>query len=186
MAFHEQWYTDRQVELLERLARYARQLDGLFIEVGCWEGKSTVALANAIHPHRLIAVDWWRGNVTEDEDHETVQILRERDVYAVFEENIRTMTRGNVDVRRMDCFEFLAALDAPVALCHVDAAHDYGSVKRTLELVRPHMLPGGVLCGDDWFTSCKPRLGGGVQKACLETLTDVYATGNFWFWRNAA
>ena len=134
--FHEDWYSDRQLTLPVRLCRYARDLPGAFMEIGCWEGKSTIALANACYPEVLIAVDSWLGNLTEP-DHPTVEILGSRDVYQTFIDNVGRLTQRNVEVHRADCFDFLSTFDQPVKFCHIDAAHDFASVRRTLEHLKP-------------------------------------------------
>jgi len=50
--FHENWYSDAQVGDLQLLVDKVSKIPkkGVFIEVGCWEGKSTVALANRCYP----------------------------------------------------------------------------------------------------------------------------------------
>jgi predicted O-methyltransferase YrrM len=188
MAFHEDWYPQEQMENLVRICQYTRPLQGAIVEIGCWEGKSTVALANTCFPETLIAVDSWAGNLGEGANHVTVELLKERDVYRDFVENVRGLTRGNVQIERRDCFEFIAALREPIKFCHVDASHDYASVKRTLEMVAPIVVDGGIICGDDYVSAGLHRtdLGGGVERACREVLPDHFSAGNFWFWRKAA
>ena len=185
MGFHEDWYPDPQLRHLVRLMHHVRGLSGAIIEIGCWEGKSTVALAAACHPETLIAVDSWMGNIAEGPNRYDVQQAATRDVYRTFLGNIETLTRGNVQVERRDCFEFLAGFMQPVKFCHVDASHDYASVKRTLEMLAPMVIDGGILCGDDYLSANARRadLGGGVERACVEVLPDHFSAGNFWFWR---
>ncbi len=179
--FHEDWYSDQQRTLLVRLCRYARDLPGAVMEIGCWEGKSTIALANTCHPEVLLAVDSWLGNLTEP-DHPTVEILTRRDVFQTFIDNVGRLTFGNVEVHRADCFDFLSTFDQPVKFCHVDAAHDFASVRRTLEHLKPLVVPGGVLCGDDHASAHKDRadLDGGVERACKETFPAYISMENFW------
>lgn len=185
MAFHEDWYPDAQLQHLLRVCKYTRPLKGAMLEIGSWEGKSTVALANTCYPETLIAVDSWMGNVAEDPGHYHVGLLATRDVYGAFVENITTLTKGNVQIERNDCFAFMDTFTEPIKFCHVDASHDYASVKRTLEQVRPLMVEGGILCGDDYVSANMHRadLQGGVQRACMEVLPNHYSVGNFWFWR---
>ena len=186
MGFRENWYPDEQLTLLVQACNVARERQGSILEIGCWEGKSTVALANACYPETLIAIDSWEGNATEGEDHPTVEALAERDVFAAFLANIEEQTQSNVDVRRQDCFEFLGRFDESVKFCHIDAAHDYESVKRTIELLRPRLVDGAVLCGDDYASAHAGRedLDGGVQRAVDELLPGRGASGNFWYWLN--
>ena len=186
MAFNEDWYSKSQVARLIKLYKRVRPLEGLIIEIGCWEGKSTCALANAIHPEVLHAVDTWQGNITEGADHPTVKILKERDVYQTFLDNVARLTKGNVVVHRQDCFEYLTTVHEPIKFCHIDAAHDYESVKRTIDLLLPRLVPGAILCGDDYLNAHAGRadLQGGVERACRETLKGHYNRGNLWVWSN--
>jgi predicted O-methyltransferase YrrM len=188
MAFHDDWYPKAQLDNLVRICEYTKPLKGAVVEIGCWEGKSTVALANTCFPETLIAVDSWEGNLGEGPNHVTVELLKQRDVYGDFVENVRTLTRGNVKIERADCFEFIAGLGEPIKFCHVDASHDYASVKRTLEMLAPMIVEGGIICGDDYISANKHRvdLDGGVERACNEVHPDHYSAGNFWFWRKAA
>ena len=188
MGFNENWYPDEQIPLLIQACSVAREQQGSILEIGCWEGRSTVALANACYPETLIAVDSWEGNTSEGADHPTIEALAERDVFATFLQNIESQTQGNVEARRQDCFEFLEGFTEPVKFCHIDAAHDYGSVKRTIELLVPRLVPGAVLCGDDYASAHAGRadLDGGVQRAVDELLPSRGATGNFWYWLNEA
>ena len=52
--FHEDWYSSQQCLDLERLLEGVKNLAGSIIEIGCWEGKSTVSLANKCYPERLV------------------------------------------------------------------------------------------------------------------------------------
>ena len=186
MPFNENWYDKTQLKNLVQLYNKVRPLKGLVIEIGCWEGRSACKLANAAYPDVLHAVDTWEGNIAEGEDHPSVQIARKRDVFSVFKENVAIGTKGNVEAHRQDCFEYLKNLSAPVKFCHIDAAHDYESVKRTIELLLPYMVSGGILCGDDYVSANAKRddLQGGVERACQETLKGHYNMRNLWAWSN--
>jgi len=48
-----------------------------------------------------------------------------------------------------DAFEILPALDRRVGAYYYDAAHDYDSQVRGLELVEPHLVPGALMIVDD-------------------------------------
>ena len=184
MVFHEAWIGDQQVEYISRLIEQTRGAPGCNIEMGCWEGRSTVGLANSCFPERLIAVDSWAGNISEGEEHDTVVLLKQRDVFGTFRRNIEELTRGNVEIVRSDCFEFLDGFNEPIKFCHIDAAHDYESVRKTLEMILPKLVVGGVLCGDDYMSAHAGRadLRGGVQRAVVELLPDHMNSGNAWVW----
>jgi hypothetical protein len=74
--------------------------------------------------------------------------------------------------------------DHPVKFCHIDASHDYNSVHRTIAALLPKLVPGGILCGDDFESAHAGRhdLGGGVERAVRELLPGFEVSGNFWWW----
>jgi beta-1,4-mannosyl-glycoprotein beta-1,4-N-acetylglucosaminyltransferase len=184
-AFHEDWYSSDQI--FEVLAAYegTRSLNGGVIAIGCWEGKLTIALANACHPERLLAVDTWTGNAEEDPNHVTVRLARERDVFGQFEKNVHLLTSGNVVPVRRRPHEFLAEWSGPLKFVHIDSSNDYHSVRRTIESCLRWIVPGGILCGDDFQSAGITRydLNGGVERAVCELLPDFEQSNNFWLWR---
>ena len=44
--FNENWYSDKQINDLVNLLTTIKNIDGKIIEIGCWEGKSTINLVN--------------------------------------------------------------------------------------------------------------------------------------------
>ena len=99
----------------------------------------------------------------------------------------REMTRQNVRICKADAFEFLSDFEEPIKFCHIDASHDYHSVRRTIEMLLPRLVPGAILCGDDYLSANKDRedLDGGVERAVSELLEGHEHVRNFWYWRNA-
>ena len=63
--FNESWYSDSQLNNLINLLNQVKMLNGAIIEIGCWEGRSTIKLANACYPETLICNDTWLGNIDE-------------------------------------------------------------------------------------------------------------------------
>lgn len=76
-------------------------------------------------------------------------------------------------------------IDSLISFCHIDASHDYNSVKKTIEMILPNMVYGGVLCGDDilYANVNRPDLNGGVERAVQELLPNYTQIGNFWYWK---
>lgn len=188
--FHENWYSDQQIRVLQQTLRFVPSSPGFLIEIGCWEGKSTVAIANTCYPEVIHCVDTWYGNIAEQEltgeAHCSVQIAQERDVYTQFLANMGELTKGNFVAYRQDCQEYLETLQQPVKFCHVDGSHDYPSVTRTLQLLLPKLVPGAILCGDDIASAHMNRidLEGGVERAVEECLPYYLREGNFWYYQH--
>lgn len=140
--FTERWFGPESCSVLHRLVHEVQFMSGAIVEIGSWEGRSTVALANAAYPKTVHVIDTWQGSPGEP----SAELAAERDVFAQFSENVAHLTLGNVEVHRSgwrDVDPF------PAALLFVDAEHTYREVYDTIETWLPHMQPGGVICGDD-------------------------------------
>lgn len=187
-AFHEDWYSGEQ--LLKTCALFSQiaGLNGVVMEIGCWEGRSTIALAHACHPEPLLAIDSWKGSLDESPTHSSVIHARERDVFKQFLTNVQLLTKGNVVPIRQDCHAFLREWREPIKFAHLDSSHDYRSVKAALEGLFPWIIPGGVLCGSNFETAGASRadLDGGVERAVREMLPGFQQDGNLWSWRKPA
>lgn len=184
VAFHEYWIPDEQLCWLVDTFRRVVDLKGDVVEFGCWEGRSTIALANMCFPDPLDAVDTWRGNLSEGPNHATETILKTRDVRRQFIMNVGQLTGfpGNVVVHEEDCLNYLESNTRNIRFAHVDAAHDYPSVRETILQIQECLVKGGVICGDDFCSAGAGRtdLQGGVERAVRETCPGVETMGNFW------
>ncbi len=187
--FHEDWYHDSQCQRLKQLVKSIKHIkEGDVIEIGCWEGKSTHHIANECYPQTVICVDSWMGNTEESlltgVTHITEVVLKERDVYQTFLQNMNELTKQNYKVEKRDCFDWLNQYDGKIKFIHIDASHEYYSVKKTIDLVLPKMVSGGILCGDDFVGANINRsdLHGGVERAVRETLPRFHSIHNLWYY----
>jgi predicted O-methyltransferase YrrM len=185
--FHENWYSESQINNLIYLLRQVQSIEGSIIEIGCWEGKSTISLANGCFPETLICNDTWLGNVQESiitgMTHVTELILRERDVYSIFINNMDNNTKKNYTIVKQDCIEWLKSFEGSIKFIHIDASHEYESVYETIKLALPKMVKGGIICGDDYQSANINRhdLHGGVERAVKETLPNHKNVDNLWY-----
>lgn len=143
--FHEEWFPKESQQVLAALARSVADVPGEIIEVGSWEGRSTIALANAVCPRKVHAVDTWAGSPGEVSS----DLASRRDVFAQFCSNIVQWTKGNVVTHRMGWREYAAGFTGPVALLFIDAEHTYREVFDNVTAFLPYCRPGSVVCGDD-------------------------------------
>ena len=147
------------------------------VEIGCWEGRSAVAIAQSIAPRVLHCVDHWRGNETEAGEN-GVRQAQERDVEKTFRRNMELLTTGNWTHSVSDWREWMKGWSSPIAFLHLDAGHDYDSVADCLRAILPFLVPHAILCGDDLY-------GQGVYRAVHdvlgETVRDV--NGRLWLWQ---
>jgi predicted O-methyltransferase YrrM len=188
--FKEDWYPEKQINDLVNLLTTIKDIDGKIIEIGCWEGKSTINLANNCFPEILICNDTWLGNVQESivtgVTHPTEEIIKERDVYSTFINNMDNYTQKNYIIVKEDCIEWLKKYEGLIKFIHIDASHEYESVFETIKLVLPKMVKGGIICGDDYKNANINRhdLHGGVERAVKETLPNHNNIDNLWYFIN--
>lgn len=156
--YHEDWYSGGQALYVGQLARQAPV--GALVEIGCWEGRSTVVLAQMVAPRILHCVDHWKGNTDEDPNHDSGRVARERNVYQTFAHNMQALTSDNIGVYHDDWQTWIREWPewsknydhgSSIAFLHLDASHDRASVRDCLLAIKPYLVPGAVLCGDDTF-----------------------------------
>ena len=149
----------------------------VFVELGCWKGRSSAFLSvEVLNSGKLIElhfVDHWGGS--DEEAHKSdPEILK---VYEVFKKNIEAISDVDVSIHRMktaeaaDLFE-----DKSIDFVWVDAGHEYDDVLADLRAWWPKLRPGAVIGGDDL-----PMVG--VKRAVTEFFP-TYEVGseNGWQW----
>lgn len=150
--FTEQWCTDLEKSAIEHSWNRVKDLEGDAIEIGCFEGRSTVFTANLIYPATLIAIDPWVPH-HEDAPYE-IEVYGKRPIKEHFDHNIKVGTAGNVEVNAMrweDFFESYKKLaDRKIRYLYLDGPHSYENVMESLEVLTPLFVEGGVMIGDDY------------------------------------
>lgn len=168
MTFVEDWFGVHSCQALANLYEKVRDLDGDVVEIGCWEGRSTIALASACKPAVVHAVDTWRGSPGEVSE----ELAASRDVYATFCENTAGL---NILPHRMGWRDYLPS-SGPIRFVHIDAEHSYLEVRENIEAVLPLMVPGGVICGDDVH---HPP----IQQAVRDVLGVLQSDATLWWYQ---
>ena len=172
MTFTEEWFCVASQERLAELARSAPE--GLIVEIGSWEGRSTVALANAVHPRVVHAVDTWNGSPGEI----SASLAAQRDIFATWQANMAALTAGNVVAHRLGWREYLhdlTTMELAVGFAFIDAEHTYREVYDNIAALIPLMAPGGIICGDD---SHHPP----VRQAVLDHFPEAQVKATVWSW----
>lgn len=173
--FTEDWFGDASCQALADLYEEVAHLGGAIIEVGSWEGCSTIALANAAYPSVVAAVDTWEGSPGEVSS----ELAAERDVFGKFMANIHAGTKGNVTPYRQDWRRYFADRpNRPIKFLFIDAEHTYREVYDTVEAALPLMVKGGIICGDDVH---HPP----VQDAVLEHFPNAKCVATLWWWKKS-
>lgn len=150
--FTEGWCTDLEKSAIEHSYSRVADLDGLCIEIGCFEGRSAVFTANLIAPNTLICIDPWEP--VEYAPYE-VKVYNERPIFEHFKNNISKGTEGNVRICQMPYEQWFAENveeleEKGIKYLYLDGPHGYEDVQLGLETVLPYMAPGSVLIGDDY------------------------------------
>ncbi len=127
---------------LDWLYEMACKMDSI-VEVGCWRGKSTHALASGCKGI-VWAVDHWQGSPSERGGAH--RLATEKDVHAMFLENVGHMP--NIEVLKMDSVEAAKLFkDRSVDMVWIDGGHDYNSIWNDLNAWWPKVKK--ILCGHD-------------------------------------
>lgn len=169
--FTEDWFCQASCDVLAGLVRSVENVPGRIVEIGSWEGRSTIAIANATS-RPVHAVDTWQGSPGEP----SADLAARRDVFATWSNNIAAETHGNVYPHRMGWREYAQRDTSPIALLFIDAEHSYREVFDAIAAFLPMMSPGGVICGDDTHH-------GPVQRAVMEWFPDADVSATLWIRR---
>jgi predicted O-methyltransferase YrrM len=127
------------------LANEASRHDKI-VEIGCWMGRSTRALADNTSG-MVLAVDTWKGS----EEHQDQ--LKDKDpdwLYGQFLVNMTGTT--NVFPVRLSSTEAAATCKETLRdfdMVFIDASHDYESISADIVAWKPLIKPGGIICGHD-------------------------------------
>lgn len=137
--------------------------NAVFVEVGCWKGKSSFCMASLIDQQnkniKFYCVDTWKGS--EEHVHEA-DIISDS-LFNTFEKNVESVSKFITPIR-------LASLDAAkqfedesLDFVFIDAAHDYENVKNDINAWYPKLKKGGTIAGHDYHPTWD-----GVVKAVNE------------------
>ncbi|HEX6813685.1 MAG TPA: class I SAM-dependent methyltransferase [Planctomycetota bacterium] len=140
------------------LYELARSLPGerpVAVEIGCWQGKSSVCLARGLAARpgaRLHCIDPFDASGDAEstaEYHDRAKGLA-NPLRAAFEQNLRDAgVHGVVEVRQGMSHEHAAAWQQPIDLLFLDGDHGYDAVRRDVLDWAPKIRPGGWLCMHD-------------------------------------
>ncbi len=146
--YTESWFNDNKRASIDYALGCVATTIGIYVEIGSFEGMSTVYIANQITPRTLFAVDTWAGGEFapyEQMKYATTPIEKH------FDNNIAVATQGNVTKCKTDWREFFLEDHPPrIAFIYIDGPHDYQSVYDSILKISPLMAERGVMCGDDY------------------------------------
>lgn len=141
----------------------------VFVEVGCWKGKSASFMAETIKNSKkkinFYCVDTWKGTLTEHGHQEDPDVVNDR-LFEVFNENLKDLNGYYTCIRGLSVDGAKQFENESIDFCYIDASHEYEDVLDDIDAWLPKVKKNGVIAGDD-FNSPK------VSRAVKERLKKV-------------
>ena len=135
---------------------FGQSLSGDIIEIGSWQGKSTIYLAKSVKQTgngRVYAIDHFQGNVGKESAYQ-VGLQDLSDLESGFRTNIANKgVQDCVELLSMPSDEAVKQLrerGVVARLLLIDGGHRYEEVKRDFELFSPFVQEGGLIVFDDY------------------------------------
>lgn len=175
--FNEQWCDYNTKNALSYYYNIVRSLTGDIVEIGCWEGLSSVHLANLVYPETLICIDPFTG--TSYEPYEVEQ-YSQRSIESNFRHNIANGTHQNVKINKMGWQEYFDNNDVSAKFIYVDGPHGYDDVCEQLIYLKDKVIDGGIMIGDDYasFESVNRAVHDTLGSSAIRT----HLSHNTWVW----
>jgi predicted O-methyltransferase YrrM len=145
------WLHPDECRLLYTLARDADPA-GVIVEIGSWQGKSTICLAAgamAGRGARVVAIDPHRGTSLHDGDETTEPALRRNLERAGVADQVEVVVATSEDAE--------VGWQRPVALLWIDGDHAYESAINDLVTWERHVMPGAAVAMHDTFLEEGPE-----------------------------
>lgn len=160
-------------------------INGIFVELGCWKGKSTVfLLTEAVNdgiPRKIIVVDNFVGSTNTKTEKEIYKDVIQEKAHAEFMNNISPVKQllYSVIIDESDKAAQFSS-DNSVDVIFIDAGHSYQNVKADIEAWLPKMKKGGIMAGHDYNESWP-----GVIQAVNELLgkENITVENSCWFYK---
>jgi predicted O-methyltransferase YrrM len=146
-------------EALRLLVRQVLKPKCRILEIGSWLGAGSTRVIveelKSINDGRLYCVDTWKGskNVSRHQD-----IVAKYDIFGTFLHNVKEAGGdGYVHPLVMNSSSAAAIVaDGCFDLVFIDGDHSYVSTKEDIQLWKPKVRVGGILCGHD--CECRPSV----------------------------
>lgn len=168
----EGWFDSNDVKLYEEMVSSAK--DGaVFVEIGCFKGRSTVAMCELIQKYNkqinFFAVDHFKGS-WEHQDDPTL-----KDLFKIFLQNTIDYNKSLNIIPQPSEMAAENFKDGSIDFVYIDASHDYESVKKDLNVWFPKLKYDGVMGGHDYgWESVKQAVDEFANKNNLQAIAHGY------------
>ncbi len=171
MSWKNDQVSEEETKTILALAKKALELEGDFVEMGCYKGDTSLLLADILKGSgkKLWIYDSFEGLPKKGAQDESVlgENFQGGELYVTKREVKERFLRAGlaVPVIRKGWFSELSASDLPekIAFAFLDGDF-YDSIMDSLNLVMPKMVQGGILVVHDYSNPALP----GVKRAVDE------------------
>lgn len=154
------------------------QNNSIFVEIGCWKGKSASFMAEQIMNSKkniqFYCVDTWKGTLTEDGHQTDPDVVNDR-LFEVFNQNLSPFAGYYNPIRSTSVEAASQFDDNSLDFIYIDASHEYIDVKNDIAAWFPKLKKGGTIAGDDYNSSQ-------VSRAVRETFGNSIVSPNRFTW----
>lgn len=164
------WMSDAELTFLAETARKSRSI----IEIGCYYGRSTMALADNTDGH-VICIDPYMG--VYDSPNPNIRLDFNETVYNDFLWNLSEHIESGKVIHYRKTVGEIDMSDMPVAhFVFIDGDHSYEGCKKDIQFAL-ELVGKGVIAGHDWGTPGYQ----GVDKAVKEFFGKPKVVDTLWW-----
>lgn len=160
-------------------------INGTFVELGCWKGKSTAFLLTEVLndglKREIYVVDNFVGSSNTEIEKNVYKDVVPENLFLEFTNNISPVGHMLSDIFFQDsAYAADNFRNQSIDVLFIDAGHSYENVKADITAWFPKMKKGGIMAGHDYNDSWP-----GVIQAVNELLgkENITVENNCWFYK---
>jgi SAM-dependent methyltransferase len=141
---YDDWFSPN-IEIWEKFVNKINNIN--YLEIGSFEGRSTVFVSELENLSSITAVDTWKGSNEYDSKTSFLKIFEN------FKKNIRTTNKTNINYFKTTSDAFFENNKNSFNLIYIDGHHEYSQVKKDfLNSFNCLKKNGYIICDDfKWF-----------------------------------
>lgn len=175
MAWRNDQVSEKETGKILELARKCLEVEGDFVEMGCYKGDTSLMLADVLKDvdKKLWIYDSFEGLPEKCEKDESAlgENFKGGELFVTKREVKQRFLRAGlpVPVIKKAWFSDLTSEDLPekIAFAFLDGDF-YESIRDSLKLVTPRMVKGGILVVHDYNNPALPGVAKAVDEWCVE------------------